>query len=77
MTKRLTTALLLGSTVLGTASAALAQDKTITIESWRNDDLAIWQEKLIPAFEAKNPGIKVLSDAQWLEVTFPTKSSVA
>src|SRR5690606_32439 len=28
-------------------------------ESWRNDDLPIWQEKLIPAFEAANPGIKV------------------
>jgi raffinose/stachyose/melibiose transport system substrate-binding protein len=35
-------------------------DVTLTIESWRNDDLAIWQDKLIPAFEAKNPGIKVV-----------------
>jgi raffinose/stachyose/melibiose transport system substrate-binding protein len=60
MTTRLLTALLLGSTVLGAAPAAFAQDKTLTIESWRNDDLAIWQEKLIPAFEAKNPGIKVV-----------------
>ncbi len=33
---------------------------TLTIESWRNDDLAIWQEKIIPAFEAANPGIKVV-----------------
>ena len=32
---------------------------TLTIESWRNDDLAIWQDKIIPAFEAANPGIKV------------------
>jgi raffinose/stachyose/melibiose transport system substrate-binding protein len=54
------TALLLSSSILGTAGIAMAQDKTITIESWRNDDLAIWQEKLIPAFEAKNPGIKVV-----------------
>src|SRR5688500_3449588 len=54
------TALLLGTSVLGTAGAALAQDKTLTIESWRNDDLSIWQEKLIPAFEAKHPGIKVV-----------------
>lgn len=38
---------------------ALAQDATITIESWRNDDLTLWQEKIIPAFEADNPGIKV------------------
>jgi raffinose/stachyose/melibiose transport system substrate-binding protein len=38
---------------------AFAEDATLTIESWRNDDLAIWQEKLIPAFEKANPGIKV------------------
>ncbi|MFI0844589.1 ABC transporter substrate-binding protein [Mesorhizobium sp. IMUNJ 23232] len=60
MKTRLLTALLLGSTVLGSAGVALAQDKTLTIESWRNDDLAIWQEKLIPAFEKANPGIKVV-----------------
>lgn len=53
------TALLMAASILGTAGIATAQDKTLTIESWRNDDLAIWQEKLIPAFEAKNPGIKV------------------
>ena len=47
----------LTSTLL--AGAAHAQDVTLTIESWRNDDLAIWQEKIIPAFEAQNPGIKV------------------
>ncbi|MEK9936362.1 MAG: ABC transporter substrate-binding protein, partial [Rhodobiaceae bacterium] len=47
-------ALLLGS--IGVASA----DVTLTIESWRNDDLSIWQEKIIPAFEAENPGIKVV-----------------
>ena len=59
MTRHALTALLLGSSILGTAGIAAAQDKTLTIESWRNDDLAIWQEKLIPAFEAANPGIKV------------------
>ena len=58
MTYRFTLAALAASTMLG-ASGALAQDKALTIESWRNDDLAIWQEKLIPAFEAKHPGIKV------------------
>ncbi len=51
------TALLLTTTF---ASAAMAQDVTITIESWRNDDLAIWQDTIIPAFEAQNPGIKVV-----------------
>lgn len=50
--------ILLATTLLG-ATAAQAQDVTLTIESWRNDDLAIWQEKIIPAFEAANPGIKI------------------
>jgi raffinose/stachyose/melibiose transport system substrate-binding protein len=60
MTRTTLTALLLGSSILGTAGAAFAQDKTITIESWRNDDLAIWQDQIIPAFEKANPGIKVV-----------------
>lgn len=51
--------LLLCSTVLGTTTTANAEDVTLTIESWRNDDLSIWQDKIIPAFEAQNPGIKV------------------
>jgi raffinose/stachyose/melibiose transport system substrate-binding protein len=33
---------------------------TLTIESWRNDDLTIWSDKIIPAFEAKNPDIHVV-----------------
>lgn len=46
--------------VLGLAATPLmAQDVTLTIESWRNDDLTIWQQTLIPAFEASHPGIKV------------------
>jgi raffinose/stachyose/melibiose transport system substrate-binding protein len=60
MTRTTLTALLLGTSILGIAGAAFAQDKTITIESWRNDDLPIWNEKLIPAFEKANPGIKVV-----------------
>lgn len=47
---------LVGASMVG--SAALAQT-TLTIESWRNDDLSIWQEKIIPAFEAEHPDIKV------------------
>ncbi len=58
MTKLTIGRILLATTLLS-GSAALAQDVTITIESWRNDDLAIWQDKIIPAFEAQNPGIKV------------------
>ena len=38
---------------------AMAQT-TLTIESWRNDDLAVWQEKIIPVFEAAHPDIKVV-----------------
>ncbi len=49
---------LLASTLLG--GMASAQDVTLTIESWRNDDLTIWQDTIIPAFEAANPGIKVV-----------------
>lgn len=44
--------------MLGSGSA-LAQTKSLTIESWRNDDLAIWRDVFIPAFEAKHPDIKV------------------
>jgi raffinose/stachyose/melibiose transport system substrate-binding protein len=45
----------------GEAAAAPSGDAvTLTIESWRNDDLSIWQDTIIPAFEAKNPGIKVV-----------------
>ena len=50
--------MLLVTTLLG-GTAAHAQDVTLTIESWRNDDLAVWQDKIIPAFEAEHPGIKV------------------
>ena len=56
-TKHIVSALL-ATTFLG--SAALAQDVTLTIESWRNDDLTIWQDKIIPAFEAANPGIRIV-----------------
>ncbi|SFX26924.1 carbohydrate ABC transporter substrate-binding protein, CUT1 family [Paracoccus pantotrophus] len=56
MTKTIRLALLASTLLTG---AAWAQDVTLTIESWRNDDLAIWQEKIIPAFESANPGIKI------------------
>ncbi len=52
---RATLALLL----LGTGMA-MAQEKTIVIESWREDDLPVWQDKIIPAFEARISGIKVV-----------------
>jgi raffinose/stachyose/melibiose transport system substrate-binding protein len=58
MTRTLLTGLLTASSMLAITSYAAA-DSTLTIESWRTDDLAIWQEQIIPAFEAKNPGIKI------------------
>lgn len=44
-------------------SATMAQDNsvsgTLVIESWRNDDLTIWQDVIIPAFNAQYPNIEV------------------
>ena len=57
--KSKTLALALATTTL-VATGVTAMDATLTIESWRNDDLALWQDKIIPAFEAENPGIKVI-----------------
>lgn len=45
--------------VLLSGTSVLAQDVTLTIESWRNDDITIWREQIIPAFEAAHPGIKL------------------
>ena len=59
MIRKVLTGLFLTVGILGAAASSNAQDANLTIESWRNDDLAIWQEKIIPAFEASHPGIKV------------------
>lgn len=48
--------LLLLAALLG---PALAQSGELTIESWRNDDLAIWRDVIIPAFNARYPDIAV------------------
>ncbi|AYD03242.1 ABC transporter substrate-binding protein [Neorhizobium sp. NCHU2750] len=56
---RLLNGMLLATTMLASAGAASAADVTLNIESWRSDDLQIWQEKIIPAFEKENPGIKL------------------
>ncbi len=53
---------LLASASLGILAAgvhAQAADVTLVIESWRNDDLSFWNEKIIPAFEKSHPGIKL------------------
>ena len=54
------------------ATPLIAQDTTLVIESWRNDDLTIWQNTLIPAFEAANPGIKLQ-----FQPTAPTEYNAA
>jgi raffinose/stachyose/melibiose transport system substrate-binding protein len=53
-------AFLAGAALAALAGQALAADATLTIESWRNDDLKIWQDTIIPAFEKSHPGIKVV-----------------
>ena len=40
--------------------APSAEKVTLTIESWRNDDLAIWEDTIIPAFNAHYPNIEVV-----------------
>ncbi len=54
------------------AGPAAAADTTLTIESWRNDDLPIWQDKIIPAFEKAHPDIKVV-----FQPTPPTEYNAA
>jgi raffinose/stachyose/melibiose transport system substrate-binding protein len=56
MTRNFKVALLTSTLLAGPALA----ETTLTIESWRNDDLTIWQDTIIPAFEAQHPDIKVV-----------------
>lgn len=39
---------------------AVALAQSLVIESWRNDDLAIWRDTIIPAFNAQSPDIEVV-----------------
>ena len=57
--------------IMAVAGPALAQT-TLTIESWRNDDLPIWNEQIIPAFEKAHPDIKVV-----FQPTAPTEYNAA
>jgi raffinose/stachyose/melibiose transport system substrate-binding protein len=43
----------------GASTGGNGEAVELTIESWRNDDLAVWEDTIIPAFEAANPGITV------------------
>jgi raffinose/stachyose/melibiose transport system substrate-binding protein len=59
MKKSILLVLCLALTLL--VGVANAQDPvTLTIESWRNDDLTIWEDTILPVFEAQNPGIDVV-----------------
>ena len=43
------------------ASHSQAQEKVqLVIESWRNDDLVLWEDVIIPAFNAHYPDIEVI-----------------
>lgn len=46
--------------MLASFSLGLAQKTKLTIESWRNDDLKIWQDTILPAFMKKYPNIEVV-----------------
>jgi raffinose/stachyose/melibiose transport system substrate-binding protein len=50
---------LLSAAVAGLLCGGVASAAELTIESWRNDDLTIWQDQIIPAFQAQHPDIKV------------------
>ena len=66
-------ALLTVACVAAPGLQALAQMQvTLTIESWRNDDLPIWQDTIIPAFMKHYPNIKVV-----FSPTAPTEYNAA
>ena len=49
-----------GAAPIVTVGAGADEPVTITIDSWRNDDLAIWSDQIIPVFEAEFPHIEVV-----------------
>src|SRR5919202_1064563 len=48
------------ATSQGQSEAQSGDKVALTIESWRNDDLKVWSDMIIPAFESKNPNIHVV-----------------
>ena len=57
-TVALTVAIIVGATTGG--AVAQTEPTTLTIESWRNADTAVWSDVIIPAFKAAHPGIDVV-----------------
>jgi len=52
---------LFGLALLAGVGSVWAEGKAqLTIESWRNDDLKIWRDTIIPAFVKKHPEIGVV-----------------
>ena len=61
MKRLLVLAVILALAVALVPATTQAQEKvTLTIESWRNDDIAFWNDVLIPAFNAHYPDIEVI-----------------
>ena len=57
---RMTPAALLAMLMAGLPLAAVAQDPvTLTIETWRSEDAAAWNDVIIPAFEKSHPNINL------------------
>ena len=52
-------ALAVGASLLVLTGAAMAQETTLTLGSWRTEDIAVWQDKILPAFQTAHPEIKV------------------
>ena len=45
------------------------REDELVIESWRNDDLTIWQDQIIPAFNKQHPDIEVVFQPAAPDVT--------
>jgi len=58
--------------VLAAAAATQATAGTLTLESWRTDDKALWDTVLLPAFTKTHPGITV----KFLPTSSPEYNSV-
>jgi raffinose/stachyose/melibiose transport system substrate-binding protein len=52
--------LVVGVLFLGGYAAQAGAPVTLTMESWRNDDLPVWQDSIIPAFTKRFPNIKIV-----------------
>ena len=58
--RRAMTVAILGASLGAAMGTALAADTvTLTLASWRTEDLAVWQDKILPVFEASHPGIHI------------------